>query len=93
MQEEEAQENEQKMESQRGNVTEAQTELKKHERLLMNINQQYKGVKNKMEHLSDEIEQLKVREFRHIYFNSEFFVSLSLHCLKNSQKLQHFGHL
>ncbi|KAA0710832.1 Structural maintenance of chromosomes protein 6 [Triplophysa tibetana] len=62
--EEEAQENEQKMESQRGNVTEAQTELKKHERLLMNVNQQYKGVKNKMEHLSDEIEQLKEEQVK-----------------------------
>ncbi|XP_056623223.1 structural maintenance of chromosomes protein 6 isoform X2 [Triplophysa dalaica] len=62
--EEEAQENEQKMESQRGNVTEAQTEFEKHERLLMNINQQYKGVKNKMEHLSDEIEQLKEEQVK-----------------------------
>uniref|UniRef100_A0A673L885 Structural maintenance of chromosomes protein 6 n=1 Tax=Sinocyclocheilus rhinocerous TaxID=307959 RepID=A0A673L885_9TELE len=62
VQEEEAQENEQKIESERKNVKEAQDELKKHERVLMNINQKYKDVKNKMEQLSDETEQLKVRD-------------------------------
>lgn len=62
VQEEDAQENEQKIESERKNVKEAQDELKKHERVLMNINQKYTDVKNKMEQLSDETDQLKVRE-------------------------------
>ncbi len=62
VQEEDAQENEQKIESERKNVKEAQDELKKHERVLMNINQKYIDVKNKMEQLSDETDQLKVRE-------------------------------
>ncbi len=62
VQEEDAQENEQKIESERTNVKEAQDELKKHETMLMNINQKYADVKNKMEQLSDETDQLKVRE-------------------------------
>uniref|UniRef100_A0A8C1LL59 Structural maintenance of chromosomes protein 6 n=1 Tax=Cyprinus carpio TaxID=7962 RepID=A0A8C1LL59_CYPCA len=62
VQEEEAQENEQKIESERKNVKEAQDELKKHETVLKNINQKYNDVKNKMEQLSDETEQLKVRD-------------------------------
>lgn len=62
VQEEDAQENEQKIESERRNVKEAQDELKNHQRVLMNINQKYKDVKNKMEQLSDETEQLKVRD-------------------------------
>lgn len=43
-------------------MKEAQDELKNHESVLMNINQKYKDVKNKMEQLSDETEQLKVRD-------------------------------
>ncbi len=62
VQEEDAQENEQKIESERTNVKEAQDELKKHETVLMNINQKYADVKNKMEQLSDETDQLKVSE-------------------------------
>uniref|UniRef100_A0A8C1S198 Structural maintenance of chromosomes protein 6 n=1 Tax=Cyprinus carpio TaxID=7962 RepID=A0A8C1S198_CYPCA len=62
VQEEEAQENEQKIESERKNVKEAQDELKKHETVLKNINQKYNDVRNKMEQLSDETEQLKVRD-------------------------------
>ncbi len=62
VQEEDAQENEQKIESERTNVKEAQDELKKHETILMNINQKYADVKNKMEQLSDETDQLKVSE-------------------------------
>ncbi len=62
VQEEDAQENEQKIESERTNVKEAQDELKKHETVLLNINQKYADVKNKMEQLSDETDQLKVRE-------------------------------
>ncbi|KTG43485.1 hypothetical protein cypCar_00011980, partial [Cyprinus carpio] len=57
--EEDAQENEQKIELERRNVKEAQDELKEHERVLSRINQKYKDVKNKMEQLSDETEQLK----------------------------------
>uniref|UniRef100_A0A8C1T5H8 Structural maintenance of chromosomes protein 6 n=1 Tax=Cyprinus carpio TaxID=7962 RepID=A0A8C1T5H8_CYPCA len=62
VQEEDAQENEQKIELERRNVKEAQDELKEHERVLSRINQKYKDVKNKMEQLSDETEQLKVRD-------------------------------
>jgi len=61
VQEEDAQENELKIESERKNVKEARDELKNHEKGLMDINQKYKDVKNKMEQLSDETEQLKVR--------------------------------
>ncbi|KTG43510.1 hypothetical protein cypCar_00026414 [Cyprinus carpio] len=62
--EEEAQENEQKIESERKNVKEAQDELKKHETVLKNINQKYNDVKNKMEQLSDETEQLKEEQVK-----------------------------
>ncbi|XP_052436639.1 structural maintenance of chromosomes protein 6 [Carassius gibelio] len=62
--EEEAEENEQKMESERRNVKEAQDELKKHETALMNINQKYNDVKTKVEQLSDEKEQLKEEQVK-----------------------------
>lgn len=62
--EEEAQENEQKIESERKTVKEAQDELKKHETVLKNINQKYNDVRNKMEQLSDETEQLKEEQVK-----------------------------
>ncbi|XP_039529137.1 structural maintenance of chromosomes protein 6 isoform X2 [Pimephales promelas] len=62
--EEDAQENELKIESERKNVKEARDELKNHEKGLMDINQKYKDVKNKMEQLSDETEQLKEEQVK-----------------------------
>uniref|UniRef100_A0AAR2KYZ7 Structural maintenance of chromosomes protein 6 n=1 Tax=Pygocentrus nattereri TaxID=42514 RepID=A0AAR2KYZ7_PYGNA len=61
--EEEAQENEQKIELERKNVKEAQSELEKHNKVLMEIDRKHQDMKNKREQLTDETEQLKVVDF------------------------------
>ncbi|XP_066524825.1 structural maintenance of chromosomes protein 6 isoform X2 [Hoplias malabaricus] len=62
--EEEAQENEQKIEQERKNVKEAQNELEKHNKALMEIDRNHKDVKNKREQLADEKEQLKEEQVK-----------------------------
>ncbi|XP_072545405.1 structural maintenance of chromosomes protein 6 isoform X2 [Salminus brasiliensis] len=62
--EEDAQENEQKIELERKNVKEAQTELEKHNKALMEIDRKHKDVRNKREQLTDEMEQLKEEQVK-----------------------------
>ncbi|XP_005158646.1 structural maintenance of chromosomes protein 6 isoform X1 [Danio rerio] len=62
--EEEAQENEQKIELEKRIVKEAEDELRKHEKGLLAVNQKFKDVKCKMEKLSDEMEQLKEEQVK-----------------------------
>ncbi|XP_022528727.2 structural maintenance of chromosomes protein 6 isoform X2 [Astyanax mexicanus] len=57
--EEDAQENEQKIELERKNVEEAHAELEQHNKALLELDQKYKDVRNKREKLADETEQLK----------------------------------
>uniref|UniRef100_A0A8B9RP70 Structural maintenance of chromosomes protein 6 n=1 Tax=Astyanax mexicanus TaxID=7994 RepID=A0A8B9RP70_ASTMX len=58
--EEDAQENEQKIELERKNVEEAHAELEQHNKALLELDQKHKDVRNKREKLADETEQLKV---------------------------------
>ncbi|KAL7862168.1 hypothetical protein SRHO_G00136090 [Serrasalmus rhombeus] len=62
--EEEAQENEQKIELERKNVKEAQSELEKHNKVLMEIDRKHQDMKNKREQLTDETEQLKEEQVK-----------------------------
>ncbi|XP_030627220.1 structural maintenance of chromosomes protein 6 [Chanos chanos] len=62
--EEEAQENQLKIESERKNVKEAQNELKKQNKILVDVDRKHHDIRNKMEQLTDETEQLKEEQVK-----------------------------